>query len=212
MDIARRLGPAFVSLLALAPGCPGPAVSEGDSPDLGDGRSVRVDGNPPRDLAPPPDLASPPDLVSPCRAPTMSCGSHCVDPQSDVANCGQCGHACTVHNAAAACVAGACAIGSCNTGFGDCDANLQDGCETDLRTAVANCGSCGTVCGPSSCGGPPRCTNGACDTNPCLAGFGDCDGIVANGCETNLTTDSHNCGCCGKVCPAGTTCQNSTCR
>src|SRR5579864_3369512 len=45
----------------------------------------------------------------------------------------------------------------------------------------------------------------------CPAGFADCDGNPANGCEVNLNTDSQNCGACGISCPSGSHCQNGTC-
>jgi hypothetical protein len=34
----------------------------------------------------------------------------------------------------------------------------------------------------------------------CNAGFSDCDGIEANGCETNINTSVNNCGQCGDPC------------
>jgi hypothetical protein len=32
----------------------------------------------------------------------------------------------------------------CAAGFGDCDGNAANGCETDTRTSVSHCGACGT--------------------------------------------------------------------
>jgi hypothetical protein len=34
----------------------------------------------------------------------------------------------------------------------------------------------------------------------CKPGYADCDGDAANGCETNVHTDTNNCGECGTVC------------
>lgn len=45
------------------------------------------------------------------------------------------------------------------------------------------------------------CNDGAC---ACTAGFGDCDGTLANGCETAIATDQNNCGGCGAICANGT--------
>ena len=45
---------------------------------------------------------------------------------------------CTAANAVATCVAGACRIERCNSGFGDCNANVGDGCETAL-SSMGNC-------------------------------------------------------------------------
>ena len=39
----------------------------------------------------------------------------------------------------------ACGIGGCNAGFDDCDANMGNGCESDLAS-VMSCGMCGVMC------------------------------------------------------------------
>ena len=54
------------------------------------------------------------------------------------------------------------------------------------------------------------CTAGACSLT-CNTGFGNCDGMVANGCEVNLGTDRNNCGACGNVCPGMMVCSSSAC-
>ncbi len=76
---------------------------------------------------------------------------------TDTAHCGACGAACSVPNAAAACVAGACSIGSCNAGFRDCNGVASDGCEAELAADPMNCSACGTVCP-----GGRTCTAGVC--------------------------------------------------
>src|SRR5205807_2066513 len=52
----------------------------------------------------------------------------------DPLNCGACGHACSSTNGAPACGGGACSI-TCNMGFGDCDNNVNDGCEADFSSS-----------------------------------------------------------------------------
>ncbi len=52
--------------------------------------------------------------------------------------------------------------------------------------------------------------SGACSLVGCLAGFGDCDGRNANGCETNVN-EAANCGACGNTCPAGVRCIDARC-
>jgi len=34
----------------------------------------------------------------------------------------------------------------------------------------------------------------------CVAGFANCNGYAADGCEVNLMTDPSNCGSCGYTC------------
>ncbi len=59
------------------------------------------------------------------------------------------------------------------------------------------------VCMPCSL---PRasatCAAGACTIGTCQAGYSDCDGNAATGCETDLSQPAH-CGACNAVCPSG---------
>jgi hypothetical protein len=61
----------------------------------------------------------------------------------------------------------------------------------------------------------PFCTGaGSCNHGTCAAGFGDCDGNSANGCEDDVTKDAANCGSCGNNCAtssAGHLCINGAC-
>ncbi|MFO0755927.1 MAG: hypothetical protein U0359_05525 [Byssovorax sp.] len=64
---------------------------------------------------------------------------------------------------------------------------------------------------PSASNATSTCTTGACGYT-CNAGFGDCDGSTATGCEDfNLQTSNTSCGVCGKACAAGSQCVNGTC-
>lgn len=58
--------------------------------------------------------------------------------------------------------------------------------------------------------GVPSCEQGACGVASCDAGWGDCNGSAADGCEANLKTDGLNCGKCGRSC-GGTSCGDSQC-
>jgi len=49
--------------------------------------------------------------------------------QTDLLNCGACGHACNLPNAVPVCTAGVCAISSCKPGYWDLDKDPNDGCE-----------------------------------------------------------------------------------
>ncbi|MBK8257306.1 MAG: hypothetical protein IPK82_32110 [Polyangiaceae bacterium] len=111
-----------------------------------------------------------------------------------------CGKVCSFANATAVCNGGNCQIGTCNNGFADCDGMQNNGCEVQLGSNINNCGACGNVCNATNASNV-TCNNGDCKPM-CLPGFGDCDAIDGNGCETNLKTNPNNCNACGVVCPA----------
>jgi hypothetical protein len=76
---------------------------------------------------------------------------------SDDASCaspGDC-HACsrTCNTVGESCMADECAAAACTIGFGNCNAMAVDGCETDLMTSSAHCGSCDRNCGGTACVG-----------------------------------------------------------
>jgi hypothetical protein len=121
-----------------------------------------------------------------------------VDTRTDNTHCGACGRPCVIPNGTPGCAAGMCAVGMCNAGFADCDGNVANGCETDTRTASANCGRCGNAC--MVAGGSAACTNGACAVGGCAPGRSDCDMNPTNGCEVDTQTSAANCGACGRVC------------
>ena len=132
------------------------------------------------------------------------------DLSMDPANCGACGNACTgPANVILTCVNKVCGTGGCKPGYADCDNNMGNGCEADLRVDAKNCGVCGKVC-PIGANATGACAGMAC-TFACNAGFGDCDGNQNNGCETNVTNDVKNCGACNNVCPQGQLCSAGKC-
>jgi hypothetical protein len=142
-----------------------------------------------------------------------------VNLSSNKDNCGACGMACMLSNATAACVGGSCGIATCNGGYDDCDKIAATGCETSLKT-ISDCGGCGKLCTIPN--GTGQCTTGTCQVATCNAGYGDCDGLAANGCETNTAGGTPgpgstilNCGTCGTSCSVtnGTPlCASGTCK
>ena len=150
--------------------------------------------------------------LAPCADPEPTrCGLACVDTTASLAHCGSCGNACPVPpSASATCTASACGF-SCASGFGDCDANAGNGCETPLNT-LTDCGSCGTGCSRSHAS--ESCSTGSCQLGSCSSGYRNCDGVDSNGCETDVETLS-NCGACGVTCSlanATETCSTGSCR
>jgi len=147
-----------------------------------------------------------------------------ADPQ----NCGACFRVCTGQNVTNnTCVAGACDHDACLAGFDDCDGNRENGCEEPVNT-LSHCGSC-APCAPAHASGATCSSAGVCDYTTCAAGFDDCDGDAANGCEsdaatsqlidcdnlrpngceTDKTTSPLHCGACNRPCNT-TTVKNAT--
>lgn len=113
-----------------------------------------------------------------CPTGQTPCNGICEPTSADPANCGACGTNCSNVNIANATPNGTCSGGgcgfACTTGYGDCDHNPANGCETNLQTSSANCGACGSACSSGS----------ACCSSSC----------------TNTSSDPGNCGACGNAC------------
>ncbi|MFO0560499.1 MAG: hypothetical protein U0269_20965 [Polyangiales bacterium] len=129
------------------------------------------------------------------------------------AHCGRCGNACpTPANATPLCNAGVCSF-RCNTGFGDCDGNAANGCETNLNSSTTHCGMCGRTCAGAA-NAAATCSAGTCGFT-CNTGFGDCNANASDGCEVDTRTSVSHCGTCMNACPsvmgAAPTCAASTC-
>jgi hypothetical protein len=144
-----------------------------------------------------------------CPSGQSCCGGACVETASNTAHCGRCDNLCAAANATAACTNGTCGVGTCNAPFADCNAMAADGCEVDTSSAVAHCGACGVVCATPN--GTPACVMGVCGSGPCSAGYGNCDGMAPNGCETDTRTNTAHCGTCGNACATGQMCIASVC-
>jgi hypothetical protein len=122
-----------------------------------------------------------------------------TDLATNVAHCGNCQTACVFTNdsphATAVCAAGSCGL-RCSDGYGDCDANYENGCETKLTDDAEHCGACSTKCTAEHA--TPVCVAGRCERGACQANFAHCEGDGVS-CEQSLL-DAGNCGACGKKC------------
>lgn len=75
-----------------------------------------------------------------------------------------------------------------------------------------NAGCATAVCTPcaATTNAVPACKAGGCSFT-CNAGFDDCDGNPANGCEGKTSSDAANCGKCGDPCGATNTTSPALC-
>jgi hypothetical protein len=88
------------------------------------------------------------------------------------------------------CDNGKCAVGTCRQGRGDCDGKNENGCESDLATAMT-CGSCKSACPVDN----PLCGAGQC-VKSCAVGSAQCGTSCVD-----VKTSATNCGVCGNICP-----------
>jgi MYXO-CTERM domain-containing protein len=132
-----------------------------------------------------------------------------MDVSADPRNCGGCGLTCLFpHATEPSCQTGQCLLGICETGFGNCNGDPLDGCETLLGSAE-HCRSCADVCRyPHQSG---SCVQGACQTATCDAGYRDCNADALDGCETHTAEDSANCGGCDTPCARLEVCSAGIC-
>ena len=135
-------------------------------------------------------------------APTC-CGagdsSACTNLTTDMSHCGSCGNACTPGarlNVTPGCSEGRCTFTCSSPRYEDCNRDAGDGCEADLNTQTAACGSCTNTC-PVPAGGAAACDAGTCE-KLCPGGASLCNSDTT--CIPN--TDPNNCQSCGKVCPS----------
>jgi hypothetical protein len=154
--------------------------------------------------------------VATCKAGYGDCDGKpdngCEQTLDTLSHCAACNTACTK----ASCGGGVCTAADCTSmpGHADCDRD-EASCEIDLRSNVNNCGACGYQCKFAD-GVTPHAALG-CGTSGCVAncdaGYGDCDGNYANGCEQPLNTLT-NCGMCRAACTiahATATCSTGSC-
>lgn len=114
------------------------------------------------------------ECAVPCkRSGKVKCGGTCVDLLTDRDNCGACGHECRLPGKSdselketSSCREGMC-VYECDPGFGDCNGDPKDGCETNLWQDPQHCGACGVTC--DLVAGQP-CIEGKCLMKECDAG------------------------------------------
>lgn len=81
-------------------------------------------------------------------------------------------------------------IKRCDKDFADCDKDVANGCEADIRTDRNNCGLCGKVCLNPANTSMVECSNSTCQIDYCTSGYVDLDRKYENGCEYKCTRRS----------------------
>jgi hypothetical protein len=131
----------------------------------------------------------------------------CERPLNTLNDCGACARHCQPANARADCSAGTCTHQSCDAGYGDCDGNIENGCESRLDSP-RHCGGCGMACeagapckqGKCGCASDAQCGTGeSCCNNECLDTVGECFPFPCIP-GTARPNNYANCGGCGDVC------------
>ncbi|WP_437297600.1 MXAN_6577-like cysteine-rich protein [Sorangium sp. So ce426] len=122
-----------------------------------------------------------------CGEGQSDCSGQCVNLETDLRNCGDCGVECAEGHV--------CADGSCA-----CAGDLTecDGACVDVLSDRRNCGECESSCAPAQ-----SCVAGVCT---CPAGLAACGRACAD-----LQTSQLHCGACGVACERGALCQAGAC-
>ena len=150
-------GPMVMMACVFVMGCPKPLpdpFAEDVSESNADVTSIVADDEP---IACEDDASCPPRPNSSPVCVANECGFACIagfsDCDREVPNgceqslttpfaCGGCYSACQPNHAFGSCVSGTCEIAACDLGYGDCDGQVDNGCEAPVVT-VSNCGECG---------------------------------------------------------------------
>jgi FG-GAP repeat len=121
-----------------------------------------------------------------------SAADGCETPLDTNDHCGACGQTCqgAPHSSAGSCSSQGRCVLTCLPDYGDCNNDVRDGCETDLRTSLQHCGGCGNAC-PIAQHRLPTCSARTCGTSTtCEPLWSDCNTNPSDGCEA--------CGVCGQ--------------
>lgn len=141
-----------------------------------------------------------------CGAGQKSCDGRCVktnDPETGCANRG-CEPCQLANTSTTTCDDdGACAVVKCEEGFGDCDSQNDNGCESDLRSDNEHCFSC-----EIACGGGLKCIDATCQCRD------DEECGEHGGCATDENQDDFGRCYCGNredPCAVGSACDGFKC-
>jgi hypothetical protein len=141
-----------------------------------------------------------------CGVGQKECFGTCVSNSDPRLGCaaGQCAPCALEHASVNVCVssgtASVCSVQECEEGWGNCNDNLEDGCEADL-TRSASCGDCGNTCPADAhlcqpatdAGGGYECVASCAPPTKECGDAGQC---------VDTRSSVLNCGSCGNACEA----------
>lgn len=132
---------------------------------------------------------------------------------TDPLHCGSCPNACKdPPHGTPGCSGGNCTLASCDSGWDDCNGDIDDGCESNLMLDVLHCGACSRACSTTPGVAARSCTTGLC-TSLCKTSNLNCSMPAApaadNGCE--VLESASQCGSCTNQCSTGFKCASSLC-
>lgn len=146
-----------------------------------------------------------------CNVTTADCNDDLADGceitlTTDANNCGECGKSCAPgQRCFIRADKGNVPMCACDPHETFCGSNAC----ADLLADPNNCGACGHRCATAAHANS-SCQNGFCITE-CAPGWGDCDGDISNGCETNTSLNPRHCGACGNRCAPDQPCIDGVC-
>ncbi len=135
--------------------------------------------------------------VGACPLTQEACGTECINKDTNPSHCGGCSKACAAPaNATATCMTRTCGF-QCEKLYHQCGVR----CVADSEAS-----ECGTACRDCKTAAPPNtqasCQAGGC-VFECAPGWGDCNGEIYDGCESDLLNTSAHCAKCENACPTG---------
>src|SRR5262249_54038115 len=95
--------------------------------------------------------------------PSDGCEINLSNNQTNCGGCSAAGKNCNnaYANATAHCQSSGCVFDSCSTNYENCNTDLGDGCEANLKADKSHCGTCNTACATTNASGT-SCNMGTC--------------------------------------------------
>jgi hypothetical protein len=131
----------------------------------------------------------------------------CERPLGTPTDCSGCDKACVSAHAQGICTMGSCQLGMCDSGFDNCDNDMNNGCEAALTTPE-HCGACNMACpagapcinGMCGCAHDSDCSDGRqCCSGQCINTDGQCS-LAPCLLSPSRNENRANCGGCGVHC------------